>query len=331
MADEQIRDRASGWSIGLALAGIAAAMILLALSRPPEGSVWWAAVYDLGHAPLFGIVALCVRVAVGALWGDRLSVPAQYGLAFLLTALLSGLSEAAQIGSENRDANLGDALRDLLGGGACLLVAAGFEGVWRSGAARAALVLAGISVMGAILAPLGPLAWSYSMRKASLPVIADYTSQWQQPLLRALRVDLASTVAPETFTGRSGETVARVRFRQAAWPGVDVVEPWPDWRGYSSLRFQVYAEQPAPRQLVLRIDDEQHDGTHRDRFNRSFDIHAGVNDIVVPLADIRRAPKGRELDLSRVDRVLLFSRRPEAAYELLIGPMTLNAEPGEEP
>ena len=331
MADEQINDRAAGWSIGLALAGIAAAMLFLALSRPPQGSVWWAAVYGLGHAPLFGIVALCARVGAGALSGDRLSVPAQYGLAFLVTAALSGLSEAAQIGSENRDADLGDALRDVLGGAACLLVAAGFEGVWRSGAARAALVLAGISVMGAILAPLGPLAWSYSMRKASLPVIADYTSQWQQPLMRALRVDLAPIVAPETFTGRSGETVARVRFRQAAWPGVDVVEPWPDWRGYSSLRFQVYAEQPAPKQLVLRIDDEQHDGTHRDRFNRSFDIHAGVNDIVVPLADIRRAPKGRELDLSRVDRVLLFSRRPEAAYELLIGPMTLNAEPGEEP
>jgi hypothetical protein len=218
-----------------------------------------------------------------------------------------------------------------VGGGACLLVAAGFEGVWRSGPARAALVLAGITLMGAILAPLGPLAWSYSMRKASLPVIADYTSRWQKPLMRPLRVDLSTTVAPEAFTGRSGETVARVRFRQAAWPGVDVVEPWPDWRGYASLRFQVYAEQPAPKQLVLRIDDEQHDGTHRDRFNRSFDIHAGVNDIVVPLADIRRAPKGRELDLSRIDRVLVFSRRPDAPYELLIGPMTLDAEPGEDP
>ena len=64
------------------------------------------------------------------------------------------------------------------------------------------------------------------MRKASLPVIADYTSRWQRPLMRALRVDLEPTVAPESFTGRSGETVARVRFRQAAWPGVDVVEPW---------------------------------------------------------------------------------------------------------
>ncbi len=324
-------DGPARWSAGLALAGIVAAMLLLAISRPPEHSVWWTAVYDLGHAPLFGFVALAVRVAVGALANGRLSLPAQYGLAFAVTAILSGASEVAQIGSEHRDANLGDALRDLAGAAACLLVAAGFEGLFRGAVPRAILVLSGVFLMSAILAPLGPLAWSYSMRRASLPVIADYTSEWQKPLTQALRVDLSSTIAPDGFTGRSGEPVARVRFRQAAWPGVDVVEPWPDWRGYDSLRFQVYAEMPAPKMLVLRIDDEQHNGAHSDRFNRSFRIDQGVNDIVVPLNDIRKGPRGRELDLSRIARVLVFSRRPDAPYELLFGPMSLIEEPGEQP
>ena len=306
-------------------------MLALALSRPPAHSVWWTAVYDLGHAPLFGFVALAMRVLVGTLANGRLSLAEQYGLAFALTAILSGASEAAQIGSETRDANIGDALRDLAGGGACLLVAAGFEGLFRGAVARTVMVLSGVSLMSAILAPLGPLAWSYSMRRASLPVIADYASQWQKPLTQALRVDLSSTIAPEDFTGQGGEPVARVRFRQAAWPGVDVVEPWPDWRGYDSLRFQVYAENPAPKMLVLRIDDEAHNGTHSDRFNRSFTIHQGVNDIVVPLEDIREGPRNRQLDLSRIARVLVFSRRPDAPYELLFGPMSLNEKAGEQP
>jgi hypothetical protein len=75
--------------------------------------------------------------------------------------------------------------------------------------------------------------------------------------------------------------------------------------------------------LTLRIDDVAHNQEHKDRFNRTFSIEPGLNDLAVTLDDVRRAPAEREMDLRRMAQLILFTNRPREPFELLISDIWL--------
>ena len=45
----------------------------------------------------------------------------------------------------------------------------------------------------------------------------------------------------------------RVDITDAAWPGVHITEPVPDWRGYDALELEVSAATPMPLNVGLRL------------------------------------------------------------------------------
>ena len=77
------------------------------------------------------------------------------------------------------------------------------------------------------------------------------------------------------------------------------------WREFQfeSLTFVIHSVQPNPFQLVLRIHDRLHNQEHADRFNRSLLVMQGENRFRIPLAEIRNAPVGREMDMTRITGV----------------------------
>jgi VanZ family protein len=302
--------------------GIVALMLFLAFGRPPGDALAWRTVFELGHVPLFGVTALLMLRVVRLLRIGERPENADFLVAFLATAVLSLASEAAQIGQASRDASVGDAVNNLIGA-LCFLAAAAalrprlWRGLGADGpvAARLVLVIATLTLALAVW-PLAGVAWSYGMRRAALPVLADFGAAWQRPFLNVARSELERVSAPPGWTEQAGREVARLTFRDAPWPGVTVREPWPDWSGYEALRFQVWSELESPVEIVLQVDDGHRERKHRDRFNGSFIVTPGLNDFTVPLATIARGPREREMDLSDIRQFIVFSRRPEEPFQL---------------
>ena len=329
-ASRPVGTAADGVALGRGLAFLAGVVFLLwvlVTGRPPRPTLMWTEAYDLGHIPLFGVMAVLLLEASRALLGNRrLSEGNHYLVAFVTVAVISLLSELAQLGMPGREAQARDALHNMIGAGCFLALRAAWDRRHVTGGEavhRRLLIAAAVLVLLLAFWPLFVLGWHYAMRTAALPVIADFESTWQQPFIYAPRVDREVVPAPAGWRERSGRPVTRVTFRPRPWPGIIVREPYPDWTGYQTLRFQVYSELPETRPVVLWIEDEDHNDRRSDRYERTFRMGPGVNDIAVPLANIRRAPAEREMVLSRISFMMLFTRRPSEPFELYFGDVWL--------
>ena len=308
--------------LGPPLLGIVALMLFLILGKPPGDGYGWRTLFELGHVPLFGVTALLVLRVVRLLGRGERPEGADYLVALLATAALSLVSEAAQILQPGRDATIGDALKNLTGALCFIAIAASFRPrLWRwlgAGGPAAARLVALISVLALVLTmlPLAGLAYSYGMRRAAVPVLADLGAAWQRPLLSVARSDLERMPAPRGWREQAGEHVARLTFLDAPWPSVTVREPWPDWSGYETLRLQVWSDLDSPVEIALQVDDGHRRRPHRDRYNGSFIVMPGLNDFAVPLSTVARGPRKREMDLTDISQLILLSRRPEEPFQL---------------
>jgi VanZ family protein len=311
----------------LFLAAVIALLWILATGRPPRPSLMWTLVYDLGHIPLFGVMAVCLFEASRALLGSgRVRGGTHYLVAFVLVAAISLLSELAQLGVVGREAQARDAVHNMIGAGAFLALRAVWDrSRWGQGDAlhrQLLLVAAGLVLLLAFW-PLVLLSWHYGMRQAAFPTLADFDSAWQQPFLYAPRVEREVVPAPAGWTGHAGRPVTRVTFGPRPWPGIIIREPYPDWRGYDKLRFQVYSELTETRPIVLWIEDVTHNDRRSDRYERTFTVQPGLNDFSVKLDRVRNAPAGREMALDQISFMMLFTRRPTETYVLYVGDIWL--------
>ncbi len=146
------------------LAAIAALLVFLFVVGPPEPTHVWDAIWDAGHVPLFGTLALLLR-ALLASGGAGASFRA-----FGLTVSLGAMTELAQTLQPSREPSIADAVNDAAGA-AALLVGAEARALGLRQAARrcGAFVLRllpglvlGYAVMGllwpwGVAAPLNPL------------------------------------------------------------------------------------------------------------------------------------------------------------------------------
>lgn len=315
----------------LPAAGVLALLLLLALGKLPDDSFLWRTVYDLGHVPLFGAIALLVLWIVRRVVAPQAGEWEQVMLALLATAVLSLVTEVAQIGQPGRDADVGDAIHNLTGAVCFVAIAAALRpGPWRA-AGQAGLMASRLVLVGAVLAlaiafsPMASVAGAYTTRSAKVPVLAELGAEWQAPLTSVPDAHVDRVPAPRDWEGMQGRTVARVRFLDAPWPGIAIREPWPDWSGYDRLRFRVWSDLPGPVQLNVRIDDVIRTRAWKDRYDGSVIVTPGANDFSIPLATVREAPRDRTMDLSRVSQFFFFTSRPESPLELYFSDVWLEA------
>ena len=85
-----------------------------------------------------------------------------------------------------------------------------------------------------------------------------------------------------------------------------------DWRGYHFLNLEALNPSPEAIDITCRIHDLRHEeGEQRyeDRFNKTFHLRSGWNQIRVDLEEVARAPAGRRLDLGTIRAVGIFATR----------------------
>jgi len=304
-------------------------LLFLILGDAPERTRFWDALFDAGHTPLFGLVALSLlgllRIRTRPDHGSR-----TWWTAFVVTLVVGAATECLQVFQANREASIEDFLRDIAGAGALLLLVAavpwGAPGAGpirtrrgRLSAAAVAMVL--LVAAGAHLAMTAAL---YAARDRAFPTLFALDGSWWE---RRLVEPSGSTLTPASMVPRglaaTGELLARLDLEPGTYPGIAFDEPYPDWRGYRRLVFAVVSDLDRPLSLVVRVHDAAHDQRTADRFNRSLVIHPGINRVAIPIDEIRMAPDRREMDLRRIRGVILFAYRLVEPTHVYLGALRL--------
>jgi hypothetical protein len=299
---------------------ISGLLALLQYLEPPNRSLAWITVLDVGHAPLFGAIALAVLQFLLATPLANRSRLFLYGLALGFTILMGALSEWLQIGAD-RNSDPRDFARDALGACAFLLAAATWDRCALlnsrfSSGVRVSCRGVALGMLTLAFAPGALVAHAYVERAAAFPALCDFAGAWETNFVTTSHARLEYTSLP----GASGGAISawHITFEPARFSTFKLVEPYPDWTGYQHLRLIAQSELDRPIDLVLRIHDRRHDGRYSDRFNRSLTFLPGINEFVIPLAEIRSAPEGREMDLSAIQRLSLFAVAPEESFSLYL-------------
>jgi hypothetical protein len=308
---------------------VAALLLFLVFGDVPERTLFWNELFDAGHAPLFGLLAL-IALRLLLAFRPEMSPRGRWGSAFGLTMALAVVTELVQTFQANREPSFEDLARDLAGVAAFLLVAAGVprlaSGVsWATTRRRR---LAAIAVAVVLLAVSG---WQVAVtcaalaqRRAAMPTLFRFDGAWwERHFIRPGASRLTPGARPPCPRDGYSEPLARLDLQPGLYPGISIDEPYPDWRGYRRLVFTVVSDLDEPVRITIRVHDSRHDQRYEDRFNRTLTIAPGVNRFAIRLDDIRAAPDRREMDMGRIRGVVLFGYRLAAPTHVFLGPLRL--------
>jgi VanZ family protein len=300
----------------LSVAAIVGVPLLIIVIELPSYNRMLRELQNSGHAIIFGLFALGWLNLMSAWAGRWIPRRSRQYLSALAAATAVGLVlELAQVIGA-RDASVSDWLLDIVGALAFLGLVAPFdqrlmsELKWRIPLKSVSIVYGLLLLAGAFVPPT---AWflTYYFRDQALPTLASFESAWERRLIVTERASVEFVAPPARFSPVDGKKVARLRLFPALYPGLEIWEPSPDWSGYKRLRFSVLSEYESDLRLAVRIQDLAHNQLYEDRFNRAFDLHPGMNELEIDLADVKSAPAGREMDMSRITSLIIFTGRPQ--------------------
>jgi hypothetical protein len=301
--------------------GIVAIFVVLATLKMPSETYWWRAVHNTGHTPLFGAMSVLVLGIVykirGLSVGGSLS---PYVIAAATTIGLGTVVEISQIHGPG-DADVFDLLRDIAGVTSFLLFVLAFDRNISSfrrknGKKNGSIFIAGalLILLGSLI-PVGLWASAYFHRHRVFPTILSFDSSIEMKFVATKDAQLKSVFPPPGWHSASGN-VGKVTFGIGEFPRFAIDETYPDWTGYELLEFEVFSSLKSSIEIWIRIDDIHHDQSYDDRFNKALIIQPGGNTIAIPLDTIRHAPKSREMDMRKMNTIMLYSSHPKEEFDL---------------
>lgn len=298
---------------------VTALLLALHLIRPAHGGLWLRTFYDFLHVPVFGVAALALFAATGAMTVARLWQ--RIAVAAAAVFVLSILSEAAQIPGP-RHASVDDVVSNWLGAAAFLLLAVALlprEAPQK--VVRVSCGLAGVAMLVLASADLMLVSAAYLERNSRLPVLYSFDAAFGNHFVRQQNVSL------EIYRGEGDDrSWGRVTLTGGAWPGLVFHDLWPDWRGYESLVLELRSDEDAPLGVNIRVHDRQHLARHQpysDRFNRHLELKRGSHLVRIPLAEIEQAPQARSMDMRQIAGLVIFSTRDDAGRSWSISEIRL--------
>ncbi len=268
-------------------------------------------IINFGHVPLFTVVAGM------ALWAlDRenwvRTMRKNYVKAFVISAALSLATETIQHFMPERSFQEGDIVNDLIGAGVFLLLAYQYR---RKLPLRTRVAISTAAV--------------FSLLTASLPVLGaavdELRARWDYPLLGSFEThkEMERWKSEESYFERVRMHATQGKFSLEAilptglYPGITMDYPPRDWRGYDTLAFDAFLEEEYPLPLTIRINDLAHNEEYEDRYNRTFTLQPGPNQVAISLSEVEHAPQGRLMDMEHISILCLFSYKlhePRTVY-----------------
>jgi hypothetical protein len=291
-------------------------IILLGTSLPGRNRLMLS-LQDSGHFLIFFPLTLVV------LWISRQRHAGMQWLIMLLLLLFGVLVEVMQ-SFVGRDPSLYDLLMDLLG-----IIAGGtlYAGFVRCPLAPYQSII--LVLVLALAAFFKPLYWFsvYQVRMEQFPRLLDPDRYLSRALVegshggRLHHIELPRQWATEA--GLAIDSCVYVSLHEGGWPGVDMQEPEPDWRGYESLEVGLYSDQSTDLPLTLRVHDKKYNTQFTDRYNVLLLLKPGYNHFSLQLSEIAQAPKARRMDLGEISRVMIYAQRKYAGSSFCLLSMGL--------
>lgn len=280
-------------------------------------------IQNSGHAVVFGLMALTILVAIRNLSGKWLrNKLLAYLAAGSVTLVIGAILEMVQLAGP-RDADPVDLLIDAAGIIGCLALYFTFDpkmSMNRAGWGQHTKRIIRAAAIVILLTPfVMPSAWAlaYLARNREIPNISFVNSAWSKWFLYESNTVIKKSEPPAEWIGARSAQVASIRFEPTEYPGIHLIEPFPDWKDYSYFCFSLYSSVDSTLQLSLRIEDIFHNYEHKDRFNEIITVESGPNRYRINLDRLRRAPAGREMDLTNIAAVMLFASKPTESFTLL--------------
>ncbi|HQZ37459.1 MAG TPA: VanZ family protein [Vicinamibacterales bacterium] len=298
---------------------LGALLLGLVAGGPPENTLLWNSVFDVGHAILF-ILATWLMLGIAQAAFPRSSRKRVVVGTAIATLGIAAASELAQFFDPARYPSVADFLRDAGGVSIFLLIGVGTSRprARRTMRALALLVATGIAV------PLLLVVGLYVERDRAFPTLLAFDgSRWERRFLSLGHATLTRQVAPLSGQSPNSGGLALLSLRPATYPGFVLDEPYPDWRGYERLTFTAVLEEDAPLEITLRIHDRWHNGDFQDRFNRKLRLTPGAQQVVVRTSDIRTAPASRAMDMAQIRGVAIYAYHLERPASIRLGALRL--------
>jgi hypothetical protein len=297
--------------LGIIVVGLV--MVLIDTFHLPGHTRFWRSLNNAGHAPLFGILSIALLHLIRHLWRGCTRQPLVcYIVTFVLAAGLGVLSELVQYFGP-RDADITDLFRDITGAATFLALYSTFDPQAQAIRRDRHRVVRSFVSFGAafalFLAVSPPVFWgvAFLQRNQCVPVLCEFDSFWSTRFVRTQSAQFRRGATETAGDSENGPfTGGELTFRAGQYPGLSVVDVYPDWREYDSLVITAYAGDAAPAFLALRIDDRAHNNRRTDRFTTQLPLRPGRNRLAVSLDDVRHAPETREMDLSRMTTIHVF-------------------------
>ena len=253
----------------------------------------------MGHILYFALLAILL-----SRWSlvSHMSLIWQWTTILTITFLLGVSIEFMQYGT-TRTPDTGDVLRDLTG--SLLVLVFGPLGIKLQPINRRLSLQ--FSVVVLILILLWPFAKS---------LIDEAISWYQFPLLSGFETSFeidrwegGDRLSVESITSISNGKLLKLSLTTDQYSGATLSYFDGDWTSVRSLKASFYNPDETPLQITCRIHDLQHtDGyqEYEDRYNRSFLLTPGWNQIEIDLDEVEEAPLSRNMDMTHIRGVGLF-------------------------
>ena len=193
-----------------------------------------------------------------------------------------------------------------------------------SNAPRAAFIGTAAVILIAAAIPMLSALDDEARARAQFPILVSFENPTELSRFRFLEKKDPEIVSVKDADGRSVSAM-QLHLPPRKYSGFALSYFPGDWRGMHALRLLMVNPEPTPLEITVRIDDADYDSRLDldDRYNRSFPLSPGLNQIEIALSDIATAPRYRRFDLGRVRSLLVYAVDLKQPRRIIIGPIRL--------
>ena len=165
---------------------------------------------------------------------------------------------------------------------------------------------------------------AYAQRSTEFPTLVQFQSPRDLTFVTTEGVRVAVVELPSRWARRAGERALRLGFNPGHAPAMQLVEPSPDWRGYSVVAVDLTNPGDTEVRLTLSIHDAWHDRSLADRLNLPLVVAPRTRTTVrVALSEVADAPDTRSMDMARIAHLMLFGSTPAVRGEVYVSRLWL--------
>lgn len=277
----------------------------------------WKELWNLGHVPVFTGLGFIIYRLYPSLQEKKLL---RQLMILLLIGSIVGLSIEILQFLVGRNASVTDLLLDVIGISLALPL---FSRQVKLLAIRSKIYIYSLGLLLVTLAswPFSTVLYDEARAWRQFPALSDFENRYE---LGRWSGNADRVLSDEVAYG--GNRSLKVELVNKHYSGIELLYFPGDWTEYAMLQFQVYN----PAQDVFPLTVSIYDGQHRknkysyyDRYTSVFKITPGWNNIQIPVALLKDAPKKRQMDISDIRGIRIFSVKPPKGRRFYIDSVQL--------